>query len=101
MLLTSYEGIRVANFIAIKFENQLSVHMDKCWAARRKKSVTLSVGHVLQGRDTRQEDVEGSPTQSRISPSMQRTLRVVPTVGSVEYPRPGYSRNASEVTCVE
>ena len=31
---------------------------------------------VPRGRDTRQEDVEGSPTQSRISPSIQRTLRI-------------------------
>ena len=30
---------------------------------------------AVQGRDTRQEDVEGSPTQSRISPSIQRILK--------------------------
>ena len=30
----------------------------------------LSVGWLTRGRDTRQEDVEGSPTQSRISPSI-------------------------------
>ena len=29
----------------------------------------------LGGRDTRQEDVEGLPAQSRISPSIQRILR--------------------------
>ena len=30
---------------------------------------------VPRGRDTRQEDVEGFPTQSLISPSLQRILR--------------------------
>ena len=31
---------------------------------------------LFWGRDTRQEDVEGSPAQSRISPSIQRILRL-------------------------
>ena len=39
------------------------------WGDRRK------VGWLKRGRETRQEDVERSPTQSRISPSMQRLLR--------------------------
>ena len=37
---------------------------------------------VPRGRDTRQEDVEGSPTQSRLSPTIQRTLRLEPELDS-------------------
>ena len=36
-------------------------------------SVLIDSGLVGSGRDTRQEDVEGSSTQSRISPSIQRS----------------------------
>ena len=35
----------------------------------------LRVDWLKRVRDTRQEDAEGSPTQGRISPSMQRILR--------------------------
>jgi len=39
------------------------------WSAARLPLTTT------RGRDTTQEDVEGSPTQSRVSPSIQRILR--------------------------
>ena len=43
--------------------------------------VSASTSQVIRlradlGRDTREEDVEGSPTQSRISPSIQRIMRL-------------------------
>ena len=37
--------------------------------------LTVFFNRRIRGRDTRQEDVEGSLNQSRASPSIQRTLR--------------------------
>ena len=42
------------------------------WFAVRFSSIITSA----RGRDIRQEGVRGSPTQSRISPSMRRVLRL-------------------------
>ena len=45
----------------------------------RKKTVD----GLFRGKETRQEDFEGSPSQSRISPSIQRMLRLVFTIHCV------------------
>ena len=43
------------------------------------KSVQVDRLRVCRGRDARQEDVEGSPAPSRISPSVQRILKPLTT----------------------
>jgi len=51
-------------------------------SAARPQSPPASAVRFFRMRDTWQDDVEGSPTQSRISPSIQRTLRLM-SLGSV------------------